>query len=104
MCIRDRLNASAAVFQIRQRNRPVALDTSMCSPGVIECYAPSGKVQSRGVEFEVAGAITPGWQVSAGYTYNQSKYLEDSGNLRAGAAYDTQTPRHLFKLSTMRCV
>ena len=49
-----------------------------------------------GVEFEVAGAITPGWQVSAGYTYNQSKYLEDSGSLRAGAAYDTQTPRHLF--------
>jgi len=96
-----RLNASAAVFQIRQRNRPVALATSACGPGVIECYAPSGKVQSRGVEFEVAGAITPGWQVSAGYTYNQSKYLEDSGSLRAGAAYDTQTPRHLFKLSTM---
>ena len=30
-----RLNASAAVFQIRQRNRPVALDTSMCSPGAV---------------------------------------------------------------------
>ncbi len=96
-----RLNASAAVFQIRQRNRPVALATSACSPGVIECYAPSGKVESRGFELEVAGALTPAWQVSAGYTFNRSKYLEDSGAISAGAPYDTQTPRHLFKLSTM---
>ncbi|CAB3700709.1 Ferric-pseudobactin BN7/BN8 receptor [Achromobacter deleyi] len=96
-----RLNASAAVFQIRQRNRPVALETSACAPGVIECYAPSGKVESRGFEVEVAGALTPGWQISAGYTFNRSKYLEASGSNPAGAPYDTQTPRHLFKLSTM---
>ncbi|WYX61032.1 hypothetical protein WJ967_30360 [Achromobacter xylosoxidans] len=53
------------------------------------------------MELELAGTLTPGWQVMAGYTYNQSTYLKDSENGPAGTRYDTQTPRHLFKLSTM---
>ncbi|MFY4259648.1 TonB-dependent siderophore receptor [Achromobacter xylosoxidans] len=96
-----RLNASAAIFQINQRNLPITQLQSTCANPTQSCYSQAGEVRSRGVELELAGTLTPGWQVMAGYTYNQSTYLKDSENGPAGTRYDTQTPRHLFKLSTM---
>ena len=95
-----RLNASAAVFQIRQNNLPLSLDSSLCQNVAASCYSASGEVQSRGVEFEMAGAITPGWQVMAGYTYYSATYLSDADAGKAGSRFDTQTPRHLLKVST----
>ncbi|VGO07608.1 TonB-dependent siderophore receptor [plant metagenome] len=96
-----RLTASAAVFQINQRNLPNALERALCANPSMDCYAQAGEVRSRGVEFELAGALMPNWQIMAGYTYNVSKYLKDSDAGQAGQPYDTQTPRHLFKVSTM---
>lgn len=96
-----RLNASAAVFQINQKNLPVALTQSVCRNPSLPCYSQAGEVRSRGAEFEVAGALTPSWQVMAGYTYNVSTYLKDSDAGPAGTRYDTQSPRHLLKLSTI---
>lgn len=96
-----KLNASAAIFQINQKNLPVSVEQYLCRNATMPCYNQAGEVQSRGVEFEVAGAVTPNWQLMAGYTYNKSKYLKDSDAGAAGSPYDTQTPRHLLKLSTM---
>lgn len=96
-----KLNASMAVFQINQKNLPVTMEQSLCVNPAQSCYTQAGEVQSRGIELELAGALTPGWQVMAGYTFNQSKYVKDSDAGPAGTRYDTQSPRHLFKLSTI---
>ena len=94
-----RLQASAALFQINQKNLPLQLPQSQCSPNVASCYAQTGEVRSRGVEFELAGAVTPSLQLMAGYTYNRAQHVRDSDVAKAGTPYDTQTPRHLLKLS-----
>jgi len=53
------------------------------------------------VELEVQGAITPNWQVGAGYTVAIARYRKDATASNVGTLFDTDTPRHLFKLSTM---
>ncbi|MCY1528483.1 Ferripyoverdine receptor [compost metagenome] len=47
------------------------------------------------------GAITPNWQVSLGYTVAIARYRKDANPDNVGELFDTDTPRHLFKLSTM---
>lgn len=95
-----KLTASAAVFQINQKNLPLQSLASSCQDPAIDCYTAAGAVRSRGAEFEVAGALLPNWQVMAGYTYNTSYHIDDSDAGKAGTRYDTQTPKHLMKLST----
>ncbi|WP_017525621.1 TonB-dependent siderophore receptor [Pusillimonas noertemannii] len=97
------LNASAAVFRMDQKNRAYrSSDQSQCAgyPSVT-CYSAAGEVRSQGVELEVQGAITPNWQVSIGYTVAIARYRKDANPSNVGALFDTDTPRHLFKLSTM---
>ncbi|ATP21456.1 MULTISPECIES: TonB-dependent siderophore receptor [Sphingobium] len=99
------LNTSLALFQIELTNLPMALLASECAAGLTACYAPSGKVRSRGVEFEVSGELAKGWQLSGGYTYNTAKHLSSSsynptGIYTDGTRYGTNLPRGLFKLST----
>jgi outer membrane receptor for ferric coprogen and ferric-rhodotorulic acid len=96
----QKLQASAAVFQINQRNLPLQLPQSTCNPTVPSCYAQSGEVRSRGLELELAGQIARGLQLMAGYTYNKAEHVKDSDTAKAGTSYGTLTPRHLFKLST----
>lgn len=95
-----KLTASAAVFQINQKNLPLEAVPTECRDPALPCYTQAGEVRSRGVEFEVAGAITPNWQVMTGYTFNTSEYVNDSDAGKAGTRYDTQTPKHLMKFST----
>jgi len=96
----QRLQASAAVFQINQQNLPLQLAQSACSPMVPSCYAQTGEVRSRGLELELAGSVARGLQLMAGYTYNKAEHVRDSDTAKAGTPYDTLTPRHLFKLSS----
>lgn len=85
-----RLTASVALFQSYQNNR--AEYEIPC-----DCYEASEKVRSRGFEVEMNGALTPEWNLSAGYTYVQSKYV--AGDLK-GEDYSSLAPRHLFKVAT----
>ena len=94
------LTASAALFQIGQKNLPLQQPQESCRNPAASCYRQAGEVRSRGVEFELAGALSRNWQLMAGYTWNTSDYVHDTDTARAGTRYDTQTPRHLFKLST----
>ncbi|AZG11178.1 TonB-dependent siderophore receptor [Pigmentiphaga sp. H8] len=97
------LNASAAVFRMDQKNRAFrSTDQTQCANyPTVTCYSAAGEVRSQGVEFEVQGAITPNWQVGAGYTVAIARYRKDATASNVGALFDTDTPRHLFKLSTM---
>ncbi|XAH23260.1 TonB-dependent siderophore receptor [Xylophilus sp. GW821-FHT01B05] len=92
------LNASAAVFQTEQTNLPRAVAAGeRCSTPAVTCYEAADKVRNRGVELDVSGELARGWQVAAGYTYNQSQYVSGNGS---GTAYNTYLPRQLLKLST----
>lgn len=85
-----RISASAALFQADQTGRAEYLPA--CN-----CYEASDKVRNRGVELEFNGALSSEWNLSAGYTYTQSKYI---GGSQKGEEFASNAPRHLFKVAT----
>lgn len=96
-----RLNASMALYRIRDKNRPIIdEDHSGCVNFGFSgsCYKAAGLVQSQGLDAEISGSPTPGLQIIAGYTYNQNKYLADSRESNIGKQISGTTPRHLVKL------
>ncbi|MBZ7924146.1 TonB-dependent siderophore receptor [Ensifer adhaerens] len=93
-----RLNASVAVFQIDQTNLPQQV---VGSCGGLDCYTAAGEVRSRGLEVEVSGEITDGWNVFAGYTYVDSRYVEGSSSGAAGSRYGRDLPQNTLTLSTI---
>ncbi|MFT3964939.1 MAG: TonB-dependent siderophore receptor [Sphingobium sp.] len=101
------LNAAVALFQVDQKDRAfVPADQTGC-PSYIngsgtQCSIAAGLVRSKGVDFEVQGAITPGWNVSLGYTYTSIKYVRDAAN--AGKPFEPRYPQHMAKLSTFYTV
>ena len=97
------LNASAAIFQIDQKNRALELpDVKGCGTSAISaCYEASGLVRSRGIDLELQGALTENWQLACGYTYTQTKYVSDTNATLEGQDFNRRLPRQLFKLSTI---
>lgn len=94
------LNTSVAVFRMNQRNRAVADNENCPTSGLVSCSRAAGEVQSQGVELQVSGAMTPAWQMSAGYTYARAKYTKDDVASNVGQRTSTDEPRHLFKLAS----
>lgn len=94
------LQASLAVFRIDQENRAQEDLNNPCATAVIPgaCYVAEGKVRSEGFETEVSGKLASNWDLFAGYTFNETEYLQDRVN--QGRPFRTQTPKHLFKLWT----
>ena len=98
-----RLNASLAVFLIKQQNRAVDdLNGPNPCPGATfgYCQRAAGEVQSKGLELEVAGALTADWQIMAGYTYVKNEFTRDADLSLIGRPYNGSLPRHQFKLAT----
>lgn len=97
------LNASAAVFQIRQQNRATD-DLSGPSPCPGSqwgyCRRASGEVRSEGIELDASGELRPDWSVAGGYTYVAAKYNQDSDPANIGKVFDSKYPAHQLKLST----
>ncbi|MDA7418711.1 TonB-dependent siderophore receptor [Xenophilus arseniciresistens] len=100
-----RLTASIAAFRITQKNRaqddvngPSPCPNSVSSSNAQYCKIASGKVRSQGAELEINGALTPSWQIAAGYTYNDTQYVKDSAN--EGRGFSEITPRHLLRVFT----
>lgn len=97
------LNASAALFQVNQKNRAKLLaDQSTCStyPDT-SCYEAAGLVRTRGIDLELQGALTPQWQVGMGYTYADARYVRDATASNVGKRFSTLDPQNLLKLSTL---
>ncbi|WP_092305690.1 TonB-dependent siderophore receptor [Pseudomonas sp. NFIX28] len=94
------LNASAAIFRIDQENRAKQLDMNQCSAGTSSCYEAAGEVRSQGIELEINGALAPGWELGAGYTFAEVKYIKDANEANEGRLFDTDIPRHMFKAFT----
>lgn len=87
-----RLNASAAVFEIRKDNLAV-LDGANRAPNGSEAYRAEDNTKGRGWELEVTGQLAPGWQIQASYTH--VKIRDSEGN-----ALNFHNPVDYFKLFT----
>lgn len=85
-----RLNASAAYFRTRQQNSAVQDDSNLTPDGDQAYRAGTGN-ETDGIDFEIAGAITPSWNVYGGYTYLHFRRVDSDGR---------SDPSHLFKLHT----
>lgn len=98
-----KLNASAALFRIRQNNRAQLDPSHPCVTGQTCAYIAEGSVQSKGIDTELQGEIAKGWTVQAGYTYTDTRYLRDStasgaASSSQGQAFASFTPKHMVKL------
>lgn len=92
-----KLNTAIALFQIDQKNRGVWVDDATHSNGGY--YQPIGEVQSRGVDLEIAGALTDDWQIFAGYTYNKSKYKRtENSSYTEGMNFSKHTPERMLRV------
>lgn len=93
------LNASVALFRVDQENRATKVTVQNCPQ--TECYEASGEIRSQGIDFELQGTLTENWQVGGGYTYARTHTIKDEANPQlVNKQYDTDTPEHLFKLTT----
>lgn len=95
-----RLNASGALFRIRQNNRAMADEVNCPTGGAIYCARAAGQVKSEGVDLQLSGSPLPGWQIAGGYTYVLAKYTKDSVAANIGQRIATDEPKQLFKLYT----
>lgn len=91
------LTASLALYRVDRENAAILDFQSPTVP--VCCYLAAGKVRSQGVDAEMTGQLLPGWQLSAGYTYNTSEF-ESGFGARNGTTFNPQTPEHLLKLWT----
>lgn len=93
------LNASVALFRVDQENRAVEVVVPNCPQA--SCNTASGEIRSQGIDVELQGALTENWQVGGGYTYTRTHTIKDEANPQnVNQQFDTDTPEHLFKLTT----
>ena len=92
-----KLNASAALFHTKKKNL-AELDRTV-PPGFLlpdggqAMVANGAGVTAKGVEFDVSGQLSPGWEASGGYTYLHAAQAD-------GRRAATTQPRHLLRLAT----
>ena len=86
------LNASAAVFLIKQNNLG-EVDPGRFTPSGAQAYRAVKGAESRGFEMEVGGEVLTGWQIGGGYSHSSVKNAD-------GQRLMTYVPRDSFKLFT----
>ncbi len=89
-----RLNSSFNLFRTVQKD--AAQDDPACPDST--CSQNSGKVRAQGFEAEVSGEVIDRLQLLAGYTYTQTKVLEDADASQDGVSYNSYVPRHLLRV------
>ncbi|PVZ13635.1 MULTISPECIES: TonB-dependent siderophore receptor [unclassified Pseudomonas] len=84
------LNAQVAYFRTQQQNKAV-MDGANTTPSGAQAYVAGTGVETDGIDLELSGAITPAWNVYAGYTWLHFRRVDSDGR---------SDPSHLFKLSS----
>ncbi|PKB25369.1 catecholate siderophore receptor [Novosphingobium kunmingense] len=84
--IRPDLNVTLALFQLDRTNATTP------DPNNVTATINVGETRTKGIELALTGRITPKWQVSGGYTYQDAK-LRGNGFVRLA-----QVPEHQFAL------
>lgn len=92
-----RVNASFAVFRIEQDN----LAQKISGEDADAIYRAIQGATTKGFEFEVAGELLEGWNLSAGYTYNHTR--DANNDYVYGSVLQTTAPQQVARLfSTYR--
>jgi catecholate siderophore receptor len=84
--IQPNLSLTAALFQLARTN------STTPDPNNPTATIVTGKTRTRGGELALVGRVTPQWQVSGGYTY-QDGHLKGNDKVRLA-----QVPKHQFAL------
>ncbi|MFT3691359.1 TonB-dependent siderophore receptor [Paenirhodobacter sp.] len=82
------VNASAALFDLKDENRAVG---DMDNPG---SSLALGKAHMRGLELEASGSPLPGWELTAGYTYTDTDF--ERTEMASGAEF--YSPRNMVQI------
>ncbi len=94
-----RLNSSVNLFRtLRKDQAQTDYASSDCATPDGYCYLNAGKVRAQGFEAEVSGQVLERLQLLAGYTYTQTKTLDDIDTTKNGVAFNTYVPRHMLRL------
>lgn len=88
----DRLNASAAYFELEQDNAAVKDGVNLTPEGG-QAYLAVDGAEVNGYDFTVAGELLPNWNIQAGYTYTKATDAK-------GDVLDPSVPKQLVKLFT----
>ncbi|MHC5656205.1 TonB-dependent siderophore receptor [Stappia sp. ICDLI1TA098] len=83
------VTTSLSYFNLRDNNRAIS---DPLNPG---SSIAQGEVEVQGVELQAFGSPLPGLEVTAGYTYTYSQYLNAAS---AGETFSTYTPKHMLQL------
>ncbi|WP_455925463.1 TonB-dependent siderophore receptor [Pseudomonas putida] len=84
------LNGQLAYFRTNQQNKAVTDGANLTATGA-QAYKTGSGVETDGIDLELAGALTPDWNVYGGYTYLHFRRTNADG---------LSDPSHLFKAST----
>ena len=90
----DRLNTRVSLYRLKDKNAAAPLNPNNRNTR----YAASGKRVMEGVETEISGAITPKWQIHAGYSYLHSQ-IKTAANSRDDGIF-LLMPKHSANLWT----
>lgn len=88
----ERLNVSGAIYQVKEDNKAVAIE-GVKAPDGSQAYEAKSGTRTKGFEVEVAGMLTPSWELAASFAQNSTKDRE-------GQRLNTSIPRNTFKLFT----
>ncbi|VVP36529.1 Ferripyoverdine receptor [Pseudomonas fluorescens] len=91
-----RLNASLAFFRIEQDGVAESIGTNAVTNEGI--YKAIDGATTKGVELELAGELSDGWNVSAGYTYARSRDADEQRIY--GYPLSTTKPEHVVRTFT----
>lgn len=90
----DRLNARVSFYRMKDKNAAAPLNPNNKKTR----YAALGKRVMEGVETEISGAVTPKWQIHAGYSYLHSQ-IKTASNSRDDGIF-LLMPKHSANLWT----
>lgn len=90
----DRLNTQVSFYRLKDKNAAAPLNPNNRNTR----YAALGKRVMEGVETEISGAITPKWQIHAGYSYLHSQ-IKTASNSRDDGIF-LLMPKHSANLWT----
>ncbi|HEZ7193049.1 TPA: TonB-dependent siderophore receptor [Neisseria meningitidis] len=90
----DRLNTRVSFYRMKDKNAAAPLNPNNKKTR----YAALGKRVMEGVETEISGAITPKWQIHAGYSYLHSQ-IKAASNSRDDGIF-LLMPKHSANLWT----
>ncbi|GAA5233126.1 TonB-dependent siderophore receptor [Verticiella sediminum] len=88
----ERLNLGAALYQIRENNKAIAIPDTYAPDGSQAYEAVSG-ARTRGFEIELSGQVRPGWEIAASFARNSTQDRE-------GERINTNLPQSMAKLFT----